>query len=385
MSKPFILYGTPGSLYTAKVRSFLRKQRIVFEEHPSGSAHFRENIAPLVGRWIMPVVETPTGTLIQDGADILDYFDQSMGLRLPLMPESSSLAVISHLFELFGGEGLLRPAMHYRWNFDAQNLDFVFRDFVDSLAPGASDADQKAIFAFASQRMRMAAAAFGVNPSTAPMIEHSYEQFLDLFEAHLKNYPYLLGARPTLGDYALIAPLFAHLSRDPAPSLLMKQRAPRVWRWSERMLAPEDFPGEGPGHPLVADHDLPDTLLALMTYIAQDYLPEMLAHIAYANDWLAARPDIAEGTNGLKRPGDRTIGQADFIWRGVNIQTAVMPYRFYLLQRLQDCFHLSAASDQQLIRKLFEQTGIDPLLDQTTVRRVLRQNHLEVWGPHPAS
>jgi len=43
----------------------------------------------------------------------------------PLYPEDPVIKAISLLFELFGNEGLLRPAMHYRWNFDDDNLDFL--------------------------------------------------------------------------------------------------------------------------------------------------------------------------------------------------------------------------------------------------------------------
>jgi hypothetical protein len=35
-----------------------------------------------------------------------------------------------------------------------------------------------------------------------------------------------------------MGPLYAHLARDPYPSVLMKQQAQRVWRWVERMNAP---------------------------------------------------------------------------------------------------------------------------------------------------
>ncbi|PHY13768.1 hypothetical protein CSW58_03550 [Caulobacter sp. B11] len=83
--------------------------------------------------------------------------------------------------------------------------------------------------------MRKAMAGFGVNEQSIPLIEAAYEEFLDLFDAHLAHAPYLLGGRPTIGDYGLIGPLFAHLARDPYPSLLMKRRAHRVWRWVERM------------------------------------------------------------------------------------------------------------------------------------------------------
>jgi glutathione S-transferase len=380
MTKPYILYGMPGSLYTGKVRAYLRKQRIVFEERPAGGAEFRETIAPQIGRWIIPVIQTPDGMLIQDGADILDYFEGQTKPRLPADPGTAIHRVIGHVFELFGGEGMLRPAMHYRWNFDDQNLKFLFRDFTDALAPGATEEGRQAIFSFSSSRMRNAAGSFGVKPETYGLIEAAYVEFLHLFDAHLAEHPYLLGARPTLGVYGLIAPLYAHLARDPAPSVIMKQEAPRVWRWVERMQTPEDFPGDGPHMDLIAEREMPATLARLLAFVAQDYLVEITAQVAFANDWLAAHPGLQAGTNGLKRPGDRGIGTVGYPWRGVPIETGVLPYRFYLLQRITDAFGACDPSDQAWLRTEFGLAGLAPILDLRTARRVLRHNHLEVWG-----
>ena len=69
------LYGTPGSLYTAKARSYLIKQGLAFENRSIGDAHYRQSIMPQVGRWIMPVLEAPDGTLIQDGSVIIDTLE----------------------------------------------------------------------------------------------------------------------------------------------------------------------------------------------------------------------------------------------------------------------------------------------------------------------
>lgn len=76
--------------------------------------------------------------------------------------------------------------------------------------------DERAtVFGMASRRMRKAMAIFGVSPETIPAVEASYAHFLHLFNEHLAASPYLLGGRPTIGDYALVAPLYAHLARDP--------------------------------------------------------------------------------------------------------------------------------------------------------------------------
>ncbi|MBX9883533.1 MAG: glutathione S-transferase N-terminal domain-containing protein, partial [Novosphingobium sp.] len=156
------LFGMPGSLYTAKARSYLIKQRIDFEEAiPADPAW--PGVTAEVGRWIIPVLQTPTGALIQDGAAIIDHFEQDGPTRLPAYPDTPLQRVVALLFELFGGEGLLRPAMHYRWDFDDANRVFLKADFVGALMPGADDATAEAVFGAASGRMRKAKTGFGVS------------------------------------------------------------------------------------------------------------------------------------------------------------------------------------------------------------------------------
>jgi len=389
MSEIYQVYGMPASLYMAKVRSYMRKQRIPFVERAVSDPHYGEKIVPHLGRIIMPVLECADGSLVQDGADIIDYFErqaaqQDSSTRLPAYPSTGLQRVVSELFSLFGGEGLLRPAMHYRWNFDDYNLDFLKADFGIALAPaGADRATRDAMFDMASARMRSAALSFGVNEESMALVEASYAEFLQLFSDHLKISPYLLGGRPTIGDYGLIAPLYAHLARDPYPAQQMRQTAPEVSRWVERMNAPEQIvSGYGDdSQALFPSDSVPETLKALLRYIAAEYLPEIEAHVDFANQWLVAQPDLRTGTNGLKDPGRRFIGMAEFDWRGIRLKTAVMPYRFYLLQRVQDCIEAATNDEQRAIESLFAETGLSAILALKTSRRVERENHLEVWGP----
>lgn len=381
----YTLFGGPVSLYTGKARSYLRKQGIDFVELSPGSDRYLNHIVPTVGRWIIPCMETPDGTIVQDGADIIDYFDRGAGVgdrRFSVYPESATLLAISHLFEIFGGEGLLRPAMHYRWNFDDQQLDFIRSEFA-ILLPDTMTAEQKdQMFAHNSGRMRKAAVSFGVSPESQPIIEQSFGEWLDLFDAHLADHPYLLGGRATIGDFGLIAAMWAHLFRDPVPQMLIKQRAPRVGRWVERMITSEPYEHEYPaGGGLVADDALPETLLAMMRYVGEEWLPEVAAQVEFGNSWLAERPDIEPGTNGQDDPASRGLGAVTFEWRGIEITTGVMPYRFWLLQRLQDDADSASDDDRRRIRDVFTETGVSGVLDHRTIRRVERVDHLEVWGP----
>lgn len=382
-SSRYRLWGTPGSLYTGKARAYLIKQGIDFENRAAGEARFREEIVPEIGRWIIPVLETPDGQLVQDGSEIIAHIEAAGLARHPAYPAGPRHRLIGQIFELFGGEGLLRPAMHYRWNFDPENRSFLERDFSAALAPPfATDALRTQIFEMAAMRMRKAMAGFGVSEASIPAIETAYAEFLRLFDDHLAAQPYLLGGAPCIGDYGLVAPLYAHLSRDPKPAMLMKQSAHRVWRWVERMHAPDADAGEygSPEEALIADDDVPQTLKALLRFVAEDYLPEIEAYVAFSNIWLSERPDLPAGSSGLPRSEDRVIGRTEFIWRGHPIRVAVMPYRLYLLQKIQDVYDATAGVGRSSLDMLLSETGLERLVTLRTARRVVRRDHLEVWA-----
>ena len=68
-------------------------------------------------------------------------------------------------------------------------------------------------------------------------------------------------------------------------------------------------------------------------------------------------------------------------WRGHDIQVAVMPYRLFMLQRVQDAAARLEAEASQQWHALLARTGLAPLMDLRCRRRVRRQGHFEVWGP----
>lgn len=378
----YTLFGMPASLYTGKPRAYMRKQGVDFVEHPMGSALFREEIVPKIGRFIVPVLQTPDGALVQDGTDIIDYFEHKGAARWSAYPTTAKQSVVALIFELFGGEGLLRPAMHYRWNFPAENLHFLRTEFGNFLAPERWRADKDAVFEFASGRMKQAMELFGVNAATIPAIEASYGEFLSLFDAHLETTPYLLGGRPSIGDYGLLAPLFAHLGRDPKPADLMRRTAPRVARWVERMNAPGLDTAEYMEAPpnWFGGDEIPPTLVALLRYVGTEYASEIAAQVGFVNHHLAAHEEIREGDVVGGKPNARSLGRTDVAWRGTAISVGVFPYRIWLLQRVQDAFAKSDAAARAEVRALLKLNGLEPLLDTRATRRIERRDNREVWG-----
>jgi glutathione S-transferase len=377
----FRFYGMPHSLYSGKARSYLIKQHVDFEEMTPGHPRYGEKVMPAIQRWIIPVLETPDGEIVQDGTDIIDWFEKHGLARHSAYPESPRQRITSLIFEMFGGEGMVRPAMHYRWNFDETNLDFIEDQFGLFAMPSAPREKRLEIIRKSTGRMRAAAVMFGVVPETIPVIEEAYEELLDELNAHFAETPYLLGGTPTIGDYGLIASLFAHLGRDPYPAQMMKRRAPALFRWTERMNAWGADMSEFLDYPeaLLPGDEIPATLKTLLKRVASDYLPEIRAFTAFTNDWLAENPDLPADTPVGGEKLVRAIGKCTFEWRGKTFDVGVMPYRFYLLQRIQDAFDALGEEDRKSVGALLEETGLSEIMTLRSTRRVGRKNNIEVW------
>ena len=62
------------------------------------------------------------------------------------------------------------------------------------------------------------------------------------------------------------------------------------------------------------------------------------------------------------------------------MRVGVVPYRLYLLQKVQDLAERASPADRAGMQALLAETGLSDLLTLQTSRRVERVNNLEVWG-----
>lgn len=370
MSDLHTLYAVPHSMYSGRARAYLIKHGIAFEELSAGHPSFKAHILPKAKLGTLPTLVTPSGDVIRDGAAIVEYFEAKNGR--PSQPVGAKQRLLSALFDLIGAEGLLRPAMHYRWSFPAENLAFLKYHFLHSQREHPErDARTDAMM----DKMRGAGAAFGVSEENAPVIEALYEDLLQALDAHLATVPYLLGWQASIGDYGLLVPLFAHLGRDPKPARLMQQSAIRVYRWTERMnRADQDAPefyeaGQG----FLPNDEVPATLLPVLSVIAEDLVLETRAAADCINDWLTQnKPQDGE-------KAERFVGMAEFEVRGQAMMAVAQPYRFFMLARVQECYAQLSGQNKVDMDKLLEQSGLLPLMDIRLTQGIRQEDNLEVW------
>lgn len=368
---PYRLYGASHSLYTGKVRCYLRNQGIDYVEVPTWHPDFAERILPQIGRGIIPVLETPEGQVIQDSIDIIDHLE-AQGVRWPVYPSTPLQRIVAVIIEYYGCQAMLKHAMHYRWSYRAEQEAFLRCAF--TLGSGPEMADK------IMGRMSSYLPRLGVNQASIPLIESSYHELLSLLEAHFSEMPYLLGWRPSIADYGLIAPMFAHLGRDPVPLAVMQQRAPRVHRWVERMTAPGldvvEYPQHEPG--FVADDALPATLEAVLQHIAGEIFPELTDKLAFLQSWLDEHQP-ADGAPVSERPQIRQVGMVQTQFRGADIEVGVEPYLLYVLQRASAVMQAQPAERQQALSDRLARLGLADALPKLGAYRVGRRDNLECW------
>lgn len=365
------LYGVPHSLYSGVARCYLRTQGIAYLELPTSHPDFARRIVPGIGRSIIPVLETPSGEIIQDSLDIIEHFERS-GVAWSAWPEGPLQRVLAVLVQYYGSQAMLRHAMHYRWSFPARQEVFLRDAFVSGSGPEMAEK----IMA----RMQSYLPQLGVTEATVPLIEQSYEELLDILNVHFREHPYLFGGRPSVGDYGLIGPMFAHLGRDPVPGDLMKRRAPRVFRWVERMTAPgldtPDFFDYGPD--FMADDGIPETLEPLLPHIADEIFPELTDKLAFLDEHVAElRP--RDGQPVSEKPHQRYIGQVDTHFRSVPVPSGVQPYLLYVLRQADRIIAGLSAEDRSRVLDALKPYRLEQALPGERGYSVDRRQHIEVW------
>jgi glutathione S-transferase len=270
-----MLNGVPGSPYTRKMLALLRYRRIpyklVLASH--GAPGLPRPKVSLLPTFYFP---GPDGALqpVTDSTPILLRLEKDIPDR-PVKPQSPALRFLDSILEDYGDEWLTKAMFHYRWAYEADIARAgailpawrMSRVSDDVLAAAGREISERQI-----GRLRYV----GSNETTGPVIEESYKRFLDLFEAHLRDHAFLLGARPGAADFAAFGQLTQLALFDPTPMALTMSRAPRVAAW---VMAAEDLCGLEPEPGDWFDPAaLPATARALIAEAGRVYAPLLLAN-----------------------------------------------------------------------------------------------------------
>ena len=382
---PYILWGTPHSLYTGKARSCLIKKGLTFVERCPSHTDYKTRVRPAVGIVTFPVLETPEGHFIQDSTDIVTYLDSldDPGSVTTMTPSTPLQTFVARLIDGFGLEGMLQAAMHYRWSYRDEQEVFLQTEFGRGLYAGADREARRAAGRRVMDFFSSSLPALGITDETVPAIEGAYEELLEALDIHFQSYPYVMGWRVSIADLGLIAPMYAHLGRDPYPTALMKKRAPNVARWVERMQLPNTPDGEYATHNAdwLPDDTIPNTLEPVLALLFKDWGPQLGADIASYQQWLDAHPQMQAGD--LINANDKhmvhpTLGMVSYAWRGVQVQRASAVHGLWLFQAAQDTALAMSSDAGQNLAGLLKRTGGQAVMDLRLPHAIERQNNLLV-------
>ena len=335
----YVLIGTEASQFSGKVRAYLRWKGVDYVEKTATPEVYRDIIEPRIGFAIIPILLTPDNQAVQDSADIIDAVERTIP-NPSAYPKGQVQKFVSLLFELYADEWLVIPAMHYRWNY---NEAWIIEEFGRVAAPNAKRDEQVRIGQVIAAPAKDAVPRFGVSEETISGIEAHYEGFLADYSAHLRRTPFLLGSRPSLGDFALFGALYGSLYRDPASGENMRRLAPGVVAWVERMLSAK---GEGE---LLPSDEIPPTLNPMLKRQMSEQLPVLIDSANVLNEWARAQPTGAR----IKR----SLGSHEFTIGGRRGERNIMSFSLWRLQRVQDHYRTLTGADRERADRLLESVG----------------------------
>ncbi|MDG1904152.1 MAG: glutathione S-transferase [Arenicella sp.] len=353
----YTLYGAEMSLYSGKVRSYLRKKGLAFNEVAASVKTYRDVIIPETGVKFIPVVRTPEGKFLQDTSVIIKEID-SQHPDHSALPATPRQRLVAELLEVYADEWLILPAMHYRWNFPEKNQPFIYREFGRFVLPWAPAFIRGWVGKKAGARFKGAVTSLGITAKTIPAIEASYGALLDDLQAHFLKHQFLLGSKPCIADFGFIGPLYAHLYRDPYPSALMRKRAPAVARWVERMMDTNAYLQQGS---LLANDEIPKTIEPILKRMGAEQYPVLKASNKALNEWRRDTPHAL----GKDIEVARRIGTHKFTLDGVKDKRVILPYSLWMLQRVLESRYVFKLINDYEFDDWLEKVGLGGILNFT--------------------
>lgn len=277
MNNDLRLIGVGASPYTRKLRAALRFRRMPYRFVIFGSkeaAALPERPLPLLPYVVLPGSDGDPAKAMSDTTPIIDHLDHAVPER-SLRPANPALRFIDTLIEDYGDEWLSKCMFHYRWSFapDTKKAS-AYMPFGYQIQMSPEEGSKYE--AMIAQRQIGRIGVVGSNDVTAPVIEASWRRWLEVFDAHIQNVPYLLGQRPGAGDFACYGQMTMLVVTDPTPAAVALEISPRSYAWTERL---EDVSGLD-----VSDSDWldlsapPATLKALLGEIGRVYAPFLLGN-----------------------------------------------------------------------------------------------------------
>ncbi len=338
LSSSIIISGAPGSPYTRKMLALLRYRRIPYRYVQTSAA--RKLGLPVAKVPLLPTFYFPDdqdGQLpVTDSSPIIRRLETLSAARQVIAPDPV-VAMLDMVLEDYADEWLTKPMFHFRWRYpaDIKRSAEVLPHWRHGIA---TDAQIKAHGDEFARRQIDRLGVVGSNDTTARVIEDSYRRFLSAFDAHLTNFPFLLGHRPGAADFAFAGQLTQLAQFDPTPMAITLENGGRVYAWVSTL---EDLSGLEPAPTDWLTRDaIPDTLHALLAEMGRVYTPVMLAN---------------------ERAVKSGAGQVNAVVDGQPWQQRPFPYQAKCLRWLRDAHAQLSDVDRAAFDSIISGTGLEAI------------------------
>ncbi len=398
------LFSWEHSYFSGKVRAYLRyKQRSGglgpgFEDVLATPELIRGLPIPRSGSPAVPQLELPDGRWVQDSSEIIDVCEAAHP-EPAVVPAAAAprQRLVAYLIELLADEWMVVPGFWERWYFSEDGRALSHRGFNEQqwgavLAAGEPGEARRAAgaaffetaFGISESREKprgvyAGLVHLGVTERTERAWQVSQHRLLGLLEVHFGIHDFVLGGRPSLADFGLLGPLYAHLYRDAVSGFALRTHFPLVCEWVERAngegalnarsygqrLYSLGADGELIGRPATSDAGewlpddrIADTLQPVLGVFFEEMWPVLRSTLDVLRAFIAsdAHAPGAElpGKTFTATPGfeDHQTGDGalthEFELGGVRARRMVVPYQVWMLGRLADALRECTAGREAL-------------------------------------
>ncbi|ARN75190.1 glutathione S-transferase family protein [Oceanicoccus sagamiensis] len=351
MKTMYRMYGWQASHFAAKLRGYLNYKQLDYQEKNLNAYELLVKLPKKTGASAMPALETREGEWLSDTPEIITELERRHPDH-PIMPATPRQLIAALIFENWVDDCWLKISMHTRWSYPENFDNFLKQETGKALLPFAPGFIRERIAekTFAG-RIRSYLPSQGIIPEQFELLERWSLGLLDLLEQHFTQHEFLFGGKPTIADFALVGSFFPHLNRDPWPKREWVDPRPNLQAWVNRTHSGERGQGE-----LVADDQIPETLLPLFKIIAGEFFPLLAGTVTSLRQYIETR-DITLGSS-LPRVMDKnTYPMADSTFT-----SSTFTYSLWRMQRIVGVFQQLPEPDQALVDQWFESLGLPSLM-----------------------
>jgi len=386
------LFSWEHSYFSGKARAYLRFKERAGSLPPGWEDILatRELVAGLLvprsGTGAIPQLETPAGDWVQDSSEIIDHVEAAHP-EVPVVPSAGAAprqCLVSYLLELLADEWMIVPAFWERWYFSEDGREPSHRSYNEQnwgviVAAGEPGDVRRAagaqlfeeLFGISHSRQDpkgtyAGLVHLGCDARTEKAWQASQHRLLGMLERHFAQHDYVLGGRPSLGDFGLLGPLYAHVYRDAVSGFALRVFFPITTEWVERTngecainarqwgqkLYSLDAKGGLVGRPATShggewlgEDAIPETLVPVLGVFFEEMWPVLASSMEKLTDFIASGDhtpgDPLPGGSFTATSGFEALQTGDgpltheFEIGGIRARRMVVPYQVWMLQRLE--------------------------------------------------